>query len=147
MLSTLTGINLSHSAETAKVKPKEQFTSLARLINEELLEICHHEMDKRKASGVDRVRYRCGWKCSSWVKLTGRNIFSEPVAIAAAKSLKQFLRQVDSQSPIPIKLFAPDSRVLFDPGVFTPKKSLFVYNQISNYLSLSQSYRSRSGYS
>ncbi|WP_174260366.1 RNA-directed DNA polymerase [Desulfofarcimen acetoxidans] len=42
-------------ADVAKAKPKEQFTSLAHLINEELLEICHHEMDPNKASGIDRV--------------------------------------------------------------------------------------------
>lgn len=46
---------LAKIAEVAKAKPEEQFTSLAHLINEELLGICHHEMDKRKASGVDRV--------------------------------------------------------------------------------------------
>jgi len=46
---------LAKIAEVAKAKPKEQFTSLAHLINEDLLKICHHEMDKRKATGVDRV--------------------------------------------------------------------------------------------
>ena len=46
---------LAKIAEVAKAKPKEQFTSLAYLINEELLEICHHEMDPNKASGIDHV--------------------------------------------------------------------------------------------
>lgn len=46
---------MARIAEVAKAKPKEQFTSLAHLINEELLEICHHEMDPNKASGIDHV--------------------------------------------------------------------------------------------
>jgi len=46
---------LAKVAEVAKARPKEQFTSLAHLINEDLLELCHHEMDKRKVTGIDRV--------------------------------------------------------------------------------------------
>jgi RNA-directed DNA polymerase len=42
-------------AEVAKTQPKERFTSLAHLINEDALKQCYHEMSKRKASGVDNV--------------------------------------------------------------------------------------------
>ncbi|HBV86409.1 MAG TPA: reverse transcriptase [Desulfosporosinus sp.] len=46
---------LARIAEIAKAKPKEKLTSLAHLINTELLEICHNEADRKKAAGVDRV--------------------------------------------------------------------------------------------
>lgn len=39
----------------AWIGPKEQFTSLAHLINEEMLLKCHHELDRNKASGIDEV--------------------------------------------------------------------------------------------
>lgn len=42
-------------AEVAKAQPKERFTSLAHLINEDALKQCHQEMSKRKASGIDNV--------------------------------------------------------------------------------------------
>ena len=42
-------------AEVAKAQPKEKFTSLAHLINEDALKQCHQEMSKRKASGIDNV--------------------------------------------------------------------------------------------
>lgn len=50
MLTKLVGIT-----EAAKHRPKEKFTSLAHLINVELLRICHAEMDGKKAVGIDKV--------------------------------------------------------------------------------------------
>lgn len=44
---------LARIAEVARTKPKEKFTSLAHLINEEMLIQCHREMKTGKASGVD----------------------------------------------------------------------------------------------
>jgi RNA-directed DNA polymerase len=46
---------LARIADVAKVKPKEQFTSLYHLLNEELLTQCHRELDGNKAPGVDQV--------------------------------------------------------------------------------------------
>ncbi|MNN03405.1 Group II intron-encoded protein LtrA [compost metagenome] len=46
---------LARIAEMAKSKPKESFTSLYHLLNEELLMQCHHELDGTKATGVDEV--------------------------------------------------------------------------------------------
>lgn len=46
---------LARIAEIAKEKPKEQFTSLYHLLNEELLTQCHRELDGNKATGVDQV--------------------------------------------------------------------------------------------
>ena len=42
-------------AKVAKERPKEQFTSLAHLINKEMLTLCHAETDKHKAAGVDKM--------------------------------------------------------------------------------------------
>ncbi|MEA4900717.1 RNA-directed DNA polymerase [Desulfitobacterium sp.] len=50
MITKLAGI-----AEVAKHKPKEKFTSLAHLINEDMLRQCHIEIDGRKAMGIDEV--------------------------------------------------------------------------------------------
>ena len=50
MLTKLTGI-----AEVARLRPKEKFTSLAHLINADMLRMCHSEMDGKKATGVDAV--------------------------------------------------------------------------------------------
>ncbi len=44
---------LARIAEVAKTKPKERFTSLAHLINKEMLVYCHRKMQKKKAAGVD----------------------------------------------------------------------------------------------
>ena len=44
---------LNRIAEVARTKPKERFTSLIHLINEEMISLCHHEMDGQKAAGVD----------------------------------------------------------------------------------------------
>lgn len=46
---------LERIAEVARTRPKEKFTSLAHLINEEMLQICHREVDRKKATGVDKV--------------------------------------------------------------------------------------------
>lgn len=46
---------LAEITEVAKHRPKEKFTSLAHLINVELLRICHNEMDGKKAVGIDKV--------------------------------------------------------------------------------------------
>lgn len=46
---------LARIAEVAKTRPEEKFTSLAHLINEEMLMACHHELARDKAPGVDKV--------------------------------------------------------------------------------------------
>ena len=46
---------LERIAEFAKNNPKERFTSLVHLINQEMLIKCHNEMETDKASGVDEV--------------------------------------------------------------------------------------------
>ncbi len=46
---------LARIAEVARTKPNEVFTSLAHLINEEMLKQCHQEMAGKKAAGVDQV--------------------------------------------------------------------------------------------
>lgn len=50
MLTKLAGI-----AKVARERPQEKFTSLAHLINEEMLIICHNEMDGKKATGIDAI--------------------------------------------------------------------------------------------
>jgi group II intron reverse transcriptase/maturase len=46
---------LDRIAEIAKERPKEKFTSLMHLIDEDMLKYCHHELDRNKATGVDKV--------------------------------------------------------------------------------------------
>ncbi|BBJ28538.1 reverse transcriptase family protein [Athalassotoga saccharophila] len=46
---------LARIAQIAKERPKERFTSLAHLINEEMLLECHNELKANKAAGVDEV--------------------------------------------------------------------------------------------
>lgn len=46
---------LARIAEVAKTRPEEKFTSLAHLINGEMLMACHHELARDKAPGVDKV--------------------------------------------------------------------------------------------
>lgn len=46
---------LARIAEVARTKPEERFTSLAHLINKEMLKQCHKEMKTGKASGVDGI--------------------------------------------------------------------------------------------
>jgi len=46
---------LARIAQVAKERPKEQFTSLAHLINVEMLLECHYELSGNKAAGIDRV--------------------------------------------------------------------------------------------
>ncbi|WP_222831962.1 hypothetical protein [Acetohalobium arabaticum] len=49
------GTKLDRMAEVARTRPKERFTSLIHLINEEMLIMCHHELDANKAAGIDEV--------------------------------------------------------------------------------------------
>lgn len=42
-------------AEVARSRPKERFTSLAHLLNKQMLMECHWELPANKATGVDRV--------------------------------------------------------------------------------------------
>ena len=46
---------LERIAEVARTRPNERFTSLIHLINYEMLVKCHHELDAKKAAGVDEV--------------------------------------------------------------------------------------------
>jgi len=46
---------LARIAEVARVRPKETFTSLAHLINTEMIKTCHKQMDKKKAVGIDET--------------------------------------------------------------------------------------------
>ena len=46
---------LARIAEVARARPKETFTSLAHLINAEMIKACHKQMDKKKAVGVDKI--------------------------------------------------------------------------------------------
>ena len=46
---------LNRIREKSVQNPKMVFTSLYHLINEELLRLCHKEMDGNKATGVDKV--------------------------------------------------------------------------------------------
>lgn len=46
---------LKRISEISQENPKEVFTSIGHLINEELLKQCHKEMDKNKAAGIDGV--------------------------------------------------------------------------------------------
>ena len=46
---------LARIAEIARKRPQERFTSLAHLINEETIKLCHREMNGKKAAGIDRV--------------------------------------------------------------------------------------------
>lgn len=46
---------LARITEISVTKPKEKFTSIYHLINKELLMICHSELDKNKAVGIDGV--------------------------------------------------------------------------------------------
>ena len=46
---------LTRIAEVAKTRPNEKFTSLAHLINEEILKDCHQQMSRKKSAGIDQV--------------------------------------------------------------------------------------------
>ena len=46
---------ISRIAQRAKENPKEIFTSIYHLINEELLIECHKELEKNKATGQDGI--------------------------------------------------------------------------------------------
>jgi RNA-directed DNA polymerase len=46
---------LDRIAEIAKGRPNERFTSLAHLLDEEILRQCHKGINGNKAAGIDRV--------------------------------------------------------------------------------------------
>lgn len=46
---------MARIAEWARTHPKERFTAIGHLINEQLLRQCHEEVEPGKASGVDGV--------------------------------------------------------------------------------------------
>lgn len=46
---------LARIAEIAKERPKEKFTSLAHLLNEDFLKECHRELESKKAPGTDGI--------------------------------------------------------------------------------------------
>lgn len=46
---------LARIAEVARANPKDKFTSLAHLINAEMIKTCHKQMDKNKAVGIDGI--------------------------------------------------------------------------------------------
>jgi len=48
---------LSSITKRAQGNPKEQFTSLAHLLNEDFLKSCFWELKRDKASGIDGVRF------------------------------------------------------------------------------------------
>jgi RNA-directed DNA polymerase len=48
---------LARIAQIARERPKEQFTSLAHLLNQQMLAECHEELKRRKAPGVDGVTW------------------------------------------------------------------------------------------
>lgn len=46
---------LARIAQISKEKPKEVFTSIYHLLNEEMLMLCHKELDGNKATGIDGI--------------------------------------------------------------------------------------------
>lgn len=46
---------LSRIAEIASAKPREKFTSLYHLLNEEMLRQCHTELQANRATGIDGI--------------------------------------------------------------------------------------------
>lgn len=46
---------LARIAKIAEEKPREKFTSIYHLLNEELLTKCHNELDGKKAVGIDQI--------------------------------------------------------------------------------------------
>lgn len=46
---------LARIAEIAKTKPSERFTTLAHMLNKQMLWDCHLELPAKKATGIDRV--------------------------------------------------------------------------------------------
>ena len=51
----LMGTKLERIAEISASTPKPEFTSLYHLINTEMLNQCHKELDGNKAAGIDKV--------------------------------------------------------------------------------------------
>jgi hypothetical protein len=77
---------LARIANIAKENPKESFTSLYHLLNEELLTQCHFELDGNKATGVDRVT-KAMYEEKSGIKHQGlgRTIEEEKVPTTTCK--------------------------------------------------------------
>jgi len=48
---------LARIAQISKERPKDQFTSLAHLLDEQMLAKCHGELKRRRAPGVDGVTW------------------------------------------------------------------------------------------
>ena len=46
---------LARITQISREKPKEIFTSIYHLLNEEMLMLCHKELDGKKATGLDGV--------------------------------------------------------------------------------------------
>lgn len=46
---------LARIAQISREKPKEVFTSIYHLLNEEMLMLCHKELDGKKAAGLDGI--------------------------------------------------------------------------------------------
>ena len=57
-VDTIMETKLARIAEIARLKPEERFTSLYHLLNEEMLVLCHDELDGNKATGIDHVTKR-----------------------------------------------------------------------------------------
>ena len=53
--SNIVETKLSRIAQISKDKPKEVFTSVYHLLNEEMLMLCHKELDGKKATGLDGI--------------------------------------------------------------------------------------------
>ncbi len=53
--SNIVETKLTRIAQISKDKPKEIFTSVYHLLNEEMLMLCHKELDGKKATGLDGI--------------------------------------------------------------------------------------------
>ena len=53
--SNIVETKLSRIAQISKDKPKEVFTSVYHLLNEEMLMLCHKELNGKKATGLDGI--------------------------------------------------------------------------------------------
>ncbi|HOI25733.1 MAG TPA: hypothetical protein PK581_09145 [Caldisericia bacterium] len=52
---------LNRMRDRSEHDPSTVFTSIAHLINEEMLLLCHQELKANKASGIDGVSTRNSW--------------------------------------------------------------------------------------
>ncbi|KLU60276.1 hypothetical protein CEB3_c31270 [Peptococcaceae bacterium CEB3] len=87
MLTKLAGI-----AEVAKLRPQEKFTSLAHLINVDMLRMCHTEMDGKKATGVDGVT--SGGSQPAGVDSPGGNATAQP--LTEAEVVRKYMPEIQS---------------------------------------------------